>query len=692
MSVIRKLKRAARGEVKPTTVALEILRRGRVSLGSWRDLSSINRVANRSARLRGKFTKMDARQLLAHFRNRKEPKFFPGFMDGTGRVQQTIFAEETAHLISAANRIAKDHSWPILGYGEKSFGDHIEWRRDPQSGYVSPLVFHRNVQLIRNDGSDVRVLWELNRLGHLITLGRAYAITKDEKFATEFFKQLQSWSEQNPFGQGPNWNCAMEVALRAMNLLAAFELFRPSTQLTEQTLSHLLTLFDQHGTFIRQHLEFSYLVTSNHYFSDVVGLLWLGIMLPELRDAREWREFGFRETLREMDKQILADGADFESSTGYHRFVLELLLYSFALCRTNGIKIHERYWQKLRAMLEYLHCYLRPDGSAPLIGDSDGGQVLPIRQRAANDHSYLLTVGAAVFNDSLLKMRGMTKSEELLWFFGESSLRAFDDLEENSEPPPSISFPSAGLHFLRQDDLYLSFNTSDAGLNGRGSHGHNDILSIEVAAFGRSFIVDPGTYVYTGDVVNRHKFRSTAYHSTVEVDDTEQNTINVNSPFVIGNEAKPKLLLWETSEESDRVSAEHNGYSRLPNPLTHRRTITFHKRNRSWLVDDEFVGHGEHEFSIRFHFDANLKVTAGEEMVVALDEATRAKLLIRSITLKSDPTLETQATSIDYGQRQESVTACWKFTGEPVKLSWLIIPVGARDDENSRLQIALDKF
>jgi hypothetical protein len=160
----------------------------------------------------------------------------------------------------------------------------------------------------------------------------------------------------------------------------------------------------------------------------------------------------------------------------------------------------------------------------------------------------------------------------------------------------------------------------------------------------------------------------------------------VNSPFVIGNEAKPKLLLWETREEFDRVSAEHSGYSRLPNPLTHRRTITFNRKNRSWLVDDKFVGNGQHTFSIRFHFDANLKVTTGNEMVVAVDEATRAKLLIRAMTLKADATLESQATSIDYGQRQESITACWNYTGEPIKLSWLIVPVGPGEDENDRLK------
>ena len=48
---------------------------------------------------------------------------------------------------------------------------------------------------------------------------------------------------------------------------------------------------------------------------------------------------------------------------------------------------------------------------------------------------------------------------------------------------------------MRDDDLYLCFNTGRAGIQGRGSHGHNDALSIEISAGGRAFIRRPGTYV-----------------------------------------------------------------------------------------------------------------------------------------------------------------------------------------------------
>ena len=286
--------------------------------------------------------------LLKHFRERAAPSFLPGFElpDSTSARQRNLFPDETQRLIESARLITKEHRWPLLGFGEKEFGDHpINWHRDPLSGRIWPLDYHADIPLWHNDGSDIRVLWELNRLGHLITLGRAYALTKEEEFATEFFSQVESWSRQNPVGRGANWSCAMEVALRAMNLLAAFSLFRGSPNLSEARLRMLLAVFEQHGAHIRRNLEFSHLATSNHYLSDIAGLLWLGIMLPELSAAKEWRAWALAEMLREMDKQILPDGADYEASTGYHRFVLELFLYSFILCRANDIPIADKYWR-----------------------------------------------------------------------------------------------------------------------------------------------------------------------------------------------------------------------------------------------------------------------------------------------------------------------------------------------------------
>ena len=661
MAVLNKIKRALRGEVKLTTAALEVWRRSRVLQKERKERAEIVAYTNKPASLWNQMTGAD---LLTHFRGERDGKFFKGFTERTGAdFYRQYFPEQAAELIASANRIVDQHAWPLLGFGEKCFGEEIQWRRDPLSGYVWPLDYHGDINLVRGDGSDVRVVWELNRLGHFVTLARAYFVTNDERYSAEFFSQLRSWDEENPYGRGPNWTCAMEVALRAMNLIATFQVFRHSSQFDNDALELLLRLFQQHGDYIDRHPEFSHIATSNHYLSDLAGLLWLGYFLPEFREGENWGDGGWAGMLTEMDKQVLADGADYEASTGYHRFVLELFLYSFVFSELNeATETQQKYWNKLHQMLIYVRAYLRPDGFAPLIGDTDSGQVLPIRRRRADDHAYLLAIGAVVFKDPGLKL-GSEPPEELFWILGAEGVRAFEEMSASPVYTVSQAFPDAGTYIMRDRDLYLCFNASGAGINGRGSHGHNDVLSIEVSAGGRAFIVDPGTYVYSADLAKRHEFRSTAYHSTVQIDGLEQNTIRVDTPFVIGNEAKPRVLEWKTSADFDKVVAEHYGY-----PVIHRRAVTFDKRGRCWLIDDEFFGEGEHVYEARFHFAPLLNVSVNGASVEA------SGLIVALLNCDVEPVLESRPVSRDYGEISDAISACWRISGRQLKLSWRLKP------------------
>jgi hypothetical protein len=665
------------------------MRRGQVVVSRRRERAMLAELASQPVRLRPEFQKLSSAELLQHFRERSSPSFLPGFssIETTARLQRSLFPDDTERVIAAARQITDEHRWPLLGFGDQEFGTPINWQRDPLSGRIWPLDYHADIPLWHNDGSDIRVLWELNRLGHLITLGRAYALTEEEEFAVEFFAHVESWREQSPVGRGANWSCAMEVALRAMNLLAAFYLFRDSKNLTEARLLMLLTMLDQHGAHIRRNLEFSHVATSNHYLSDVAGLLWLGIMLPELARAGEWRDWALVELLSEMDKQILADGADYEGSTAYHCFVLELFLYSFILCRANQIEIADKYWRKLEAMLVYLRGIVRPDGFAPLVGDADGGQVLPIVRRAAADRAYLLAVGAAVLKSSQFELPQFEPTPELLWLLGEQGLRDYERLANSNQPIPgtarvspatlpSEAFPDAGTYVLRHDDLFMLFNANGAQNKRPASHRHNDALSFELSAGGRAFIVDPGAFVYTADLHERHLFRSTAYHSSVQIDDVEHNTLHEDAPFAFGNEARARVLAWESTPERDRVVAEHTGYERLANPVTHRRTVSFDKTHRRWLIEDELTGKGEHKIAIRFHFDAGLDVKHFDNnAVIAEDESGGARLLVRSLDLDQPAELEAQFTSRHYGAKRESTSACWTITTSmPCKFRWALIP------------------
>ena len=201
MNIVGKMRRALRGEVDARTIAREALRRSRVALRQRRERAMLDKLPARPARLRAEFARLSATDLLTHFRERTAPKFLHGFdaaaLEQTADLQRQLFPAETEQLIADAERIAFEHRWRVLGFGTKSFGEEINWRSDPLSGVEWPLDYHCDVKFARGDGSDARVLWEVNRLAHLITLGRV-VVTKDERLATEIFAQLEGWRAQNP--------------------------------------------------------------------------------------------------------------------------------------------------------------------------------------------------------------------------------------------------------------------------------------------------------------------------------------------------------------------------------------------------------------------------------------------------------------------------------------------------------------
>ena len=685
MTLSSKIKTIFRGRVPLLDLPREVLRRKKMADRQKQQRRDLEKLASAPARLVHQFASASPAELLTHFRERNVSFFPVGERSRIAKLQTEFFPSEAEQLIANANAIVKESRWELAGLGAFEFTAENSWRRDPVTGKDWGLEYHTDVVVFSGDGTDIRILWELNRFSHLITLACGYAVTGDEAYAETFFIHIESWMNQNPYGRGANWNCAMEVALRAINLLAAFDIFRISKALTEERLVTILKLFDQHGRFILANNEFSYIATSNHYLSDVIGLFWMGTLMPELEQASTWRKLGLSEMLQEMDKQILPDGADFEASTGYHKFVTEMLLYSFILAKNNDISIEQKYLEKLRSMLQYLRKIMRPDNRMPLIGDADGSQMVSLIKRDADDAGYLLSVGAAFLSDKQLN-RAATEPE-VLWLFGNQGVDLLRKMDEERNMLSSRS-RYAGAYVMRDGDLYLHFNANDCGVNGRGSHGHNDALSIELSAFGRSFMIDPGSYVYNLDRAARHLFRSTAYHSTVMVDDLEQNTTNTELPFMMGNEARPIVDEWYNSAERDRVSGEHFGYTRLTEPLTHRRTVEFDKKDKFWKIEDKLAGKGSHKFNLAFHIAPGINITEIDQTTVRASDGDGRELFIRAIGINAAYQIVSAFASRNYGHRESSSILKWEVTAEALFLArFIIVPSAPDESDASRLEL-----
>src|SRR5437762_9384991 len=133
MKIVSTARRMLRGDVSTRTAALETMRRLRVVRARRRERAELAELNQQPARLREEFARIRASDLLAHFRSRVKPKFLPGFQDfaRSAELQQKLFPQPTAQLIDHARRIVDERCWPLLGFGEKCFGQEtVDWNRD----------------------------------------------------------------------------------------------------------------------------------------------------------------------------------------------------------------------------------------------------------------------------------------------------------------------------------------------------------------------------------------------------------------------------------------------------------------------------------------------------------------------------------------------------------------------------------
>jgi hypothetical protein len=153
------------------------------------------------------------------------------------------------------------------------------------------------------------------------------------------------------------------------------------------------------------------------------------------------------------------------------------------------------------------------------------------------------------------------------------------------------------------------------------------------------------------------------------------------------------LLEWEIGPERELASAEHYGYQRLPQPVTHRRTVTFNKSQRCWIVSDKLTGAGVHDLSFRFHFAPGLESSVRADGIVeAADKMNGTRLLIVASDMIR-PELEPRFSSRHYGVKAPSSSCCWAVrTALPYVANFVFIPVGAEENEEARLSAALKVF
>lgn len=593
---------------------------------------------------------------LSAFRARTPANFFRGVAE----VDETIAFLDGAvegwreRVVRDADRIVAGKVRPlgadVADLGElraasaPADGGRWPWHDDGVNDHRwSDRRFHKHVPM-EVGRADLKIPWELSRCQQLPTLGMAYRATGEETYAAEVVRTIDDWIERNPLGYGVNWVTSMEVAIRAVNWLWAYELVAPSEHVTDDFLVRFLASLGEHGRHIAAHLEiYEGGVTTNHTLADYAGLVHLGLCLPELRDAAGWTTTGVDGLTHCMREHVHADGGHFENSVPYHRLVLEMLLASHVLADRNGRPFPAAYRESLERMVDFVLHHTRPDGLAPLVGDSDDGRLQVLARYFdwdPQDHRYLLALGGALFGRDDLAAAGRAGGgaiEEVAWLLGPDAARATASAPADPEPLRSRAFPDSGRYVMRSRDAYVLVCADESGTYGVGNHKHNDILGFELALGGEPVVVDRGTFVYQGDPAWRDRLRSTRSHSTVMVDGVEQN--EMRGTFWMPPDARVTVEDWRTEPERDVFVGRHTGYERLTDPVTHTRAIVLEHDPFALAVLDLVAGGTEHRAESAIQLDPRGR--AGDGPAPAAAAACAAAALARLADMHGDlPELE----------------------------------------------------
>ena len=508
------------------------------------------------------------------------------------------------NILNDADKII-NHEFNFLGMNYLNIGEKIFWNKDYLHKFSWKNKYYKKIKVVdRSYKADVKLPWELSRMHQLVILGEAYNISNDEKYTKEFIDQLKSWIKENPYKMSVNWTCAMEVSIRAVNIITALELFEESELLTESFKELINGVLYKHGSFIYKNLEIVEGVKSNHYLADICGLFWLGLYFNKYNEeTKRWLEFAYNELEIEILNETNEDGTSYEGSTSYHKLVTEMFLFSAIFAKKNGYYLSKKFNDRLKLMLEFLESISKSDYTIPLFGDNDDGRFIILENYYSNKKysiKYLIALAKGYFSYKDINLN----MDSFKLIYGKKEFeKEFNFIRKKF-------YEYGGYYILNNERMNMIIRCGELSFRGQGAHSHNDQLSFVLSVDNNDIFIDPGSYVYTSNYDLRNKFRSTSMHNTVMIDNIEQNEIDFENLFALKERTYSKKLFFNDS----KFIGIHEGYKNTYG-LMHKREINIGENEIN--IVDEILGKNKLNKKIIFNLAPNLDLKInGNEIII----------------------------------------------------------------------------
>ena len=307
------------------------------------------------------------------------------------------------------------------------------------------------------------------------------------------------------------------VANRVMNIIYFISLATEANEF-EFKKDILGKMLIEHGRFLEDDKNYN---PNNHGIMSDRSLIILSVFMEPYNSSQRWFQKGRIRILNALYRDFSHKGVHLENSPSYHLMTRNMYRLLLRFLRDHDIKLGSVFNEKINLMNNYLLFFTKPDGSIPLIGDT---------QRAN------------------LKIE-----------------KNYEDFIDNH----------AGITILQNEKskTWISF------ICGYGSktHKHKDDLSITLQHKGIDILQDSGRYNYDSKDPIRLYLQSPSAHSTILIKD---ETYDIEEPYI--NKDKIKIIGYNFNGNFSWVKGLNDAY---PSSTLTRTVLFLKNENLLILYD-----------------------------------------------------------------------------------------------------------
>lgn len=505
---------------------------------------------------------------------------------------------------------------------ELDYGNPINWHYSPTTKKLvdNDKKWYQIPDFDKERG-DIKVIWEISRFTHFYCITRAFLITEDIKYYEAFSNQIKSWIDNNEYSYGSNYKCGQESALRMINILMAYTVFKNYGLTTELDDTNVKKIIE--GAYKKILSNFFYAhkcIKNNHTFSEICGLI-IGAWCCEDNDRLKK---AYKLLDKEIETQFMNDGGYVQFSFNYQRFTLQILECVLKISEKTSMNMSDNSKRIVSDSAYLMYQVQDESGDLPNYGSNDGALIFPVTVCGYRDFRPVINTIYCLINGKRLYSNGKY-DEELLWFGKNGNLDcSISDIRRESK-----SFKDSGIYTLRNDNNYMMIILSDY----KTRPAQMDGLHIDLWKNKKNIFCDSGTYSYATDLGK--KLALTESHNTVQVENREQ--MDKYGPFLIYNwTSAENIVANENSFKGTMVSK--NGYK-------HTRSIEYH--NKSYIINDKIEAKAE---CCNFYFHTPFDVVVEGKEVKILDGQEYIATMIIS---KGEISISKKYRSLYYLRKEE---------------------------------------